>query len=79
MFSIKDQEVRAGGFTLRFGSHSDDSNTCYVQVTGATEGQQITFQRDGEALAIAPIMPVVDAPAPVEAPEPPVPAIDSGE
>jgi hypothetical protein len=55
LFSIKSQEVRAGGFTLRFGSHDDDSNTCYLQVNGATEGQQLVFQRDGDVLRVQPL------------------------
>lgn len=54
-WAIKPQEIRAGGFTLRFGAHDDSSNTCYLQVSGTTEGQQITFNRDGEVLKIMPI------------------------
>ena len=56
LWSIKAQEIRAGGFTLRFGAHDDDSDTCYLQVNGATEGQHIMFSRDGEVLSIKPIV-----------------------
>jgi hypothetical protein len=56
LWSIKAQEIRAGGFTLRFGAHDDASDTCYLQVNGATEGQHIMFSRDGEVLSIKPIV-----------------------
>ena len=64
--SIKAQEIRAGGFTVRIGSHGDTAGGCYLQITGATEGHHISFGPDGSVLTISPIMPV-DAPAEAQA------------
>ena len=51
VWSIKTQEVRAGGFNLKF---TEDANTVSLTVSTGTYGKRLTFQRDGDIISIIP-------------------------
>lgn len=55
MWSVKAQEIIAGGFTLRFGSHNDEKGTQFLTVTGRNEAHTLLFNQAGDILSVQPV------------------------